>query len=198
MKIVLASSNSGKIKEFSALVSDLPVQIIPQREFEIEDAEETGQTFVENAIIKARHASEKSGCRALADDSGLVVDALGGKPGIFSARYAGPQSNAQENIKKLLIEMQDMQTPNRTARFVCVLVLFRYPNDPYPFICQASWEGEILLSPQGNNGFGYDPVFWVPDHQCSAAELPDAIKNQISHRAKAFQLLHQELVSSPM
>lgn len=177
-------------------MSDLPVQIIPQREFGIEDADETGQTFVENAIIKARHAAEKSGCSALADDSGLVVDALGGKPGIFSARYAGLKSNAQENIKKLLEDMQDIQAPNRKARFVCVLVLFRYPNDPYPFICQASWEGEILFSTQGDNGFGYDPVFWVLTHQCSAAELPDNIKNQISHRAKAFQLLYQDLVSA--
>ncbi len=193
MKIVLASSNAGKIKEFTALMSDLTLKIIPQADFNLEDVEETGQTFVENAIIKARHAAEKTGLAALGDDSGLVVDALGGKPGIFSARFAGTNANAEDNIKKLLAEMQNIQVPNRSARFVCVLVLFRYPNDPYPFICQASWEGEILFSPQGNKGFGYDPIFWVPTHQCAAAELPDSVKNQISHRAKAFQLLHQRI-----
>lgn len=195
MKIVLASSNAGKINEFSALLSDLTLQIIPQSEFNIDDAEETGQTFIENAIIKARHASDKTGLAALADDSGLVVDALGGKPGIFSARFAGQNANAEKNIKKLLDNMQDIQAPNRSARFVCVLVLFRYPNDPYPFVFQASWEGEILFAPRGNGGFGYDPIFLVPTHQCAAAELPHDIKNQISHRAKAFRLLHQELLS---
>lgn len=194
MKIVLASSNQGKIKEFSALMSDLPIQLIPQSEFDVEDAEETGQTFVENAIIKARHAAEKTGFAALADDSGLVVDALDGRPGIFSSRFAEPNANAENNIKKLLAEMQDVQAPDRTARFVCILVLFRYPNDPYPIICQASWEGEILFSPAGKEGFGYDPVFWVPTHHCAAAELPENIKNQISHRAKAFQCLHQKLL----
>ncbi len=194
MKIVLATSNAGKIKEFSALLSDLTLQIIPQSEFNIEDAEETGQTFIENAIIKARHASEKTGLAALADDSGLVVDALGGKPGIFSARFAGQNASAEKNIKKLLDDMQNIQAPNRSARFVCVLVLFRYPNDPYPFVCQANWEGEILFAPKGRGGFGYDPIFWVPTHRCAAAELSEDIKNQISHRAKAFQCLHRDLL----
>ncbi|MBX9586215.1 MAG: RdgB/HAM1 family non-canonical purine NTP pyrophosphatase [Gammaproteobacteria bacterium] len=193
MKIVLATSNTGKINEFSALMSDLDIKIIPQSDFNVEDVEETGQTFVENAILKARHAAEKTGLAALGDDSGLIVDALGGKPGIFSARYAGLKANAEDNIEKLLTEMGNIQAPNRSARFVCVLVLFRYPHDPYPLICQASWEGEILFSPQGNKGFGYDPIFWVPTHQCASAELADNIKNQISHRAKAFQFLHHKI-----
>jgi XTP/dITP diphosphohydrolase len=194
LDIVLASSNVGKLKEFSALMSDLPITIVPQGDFNVEDAEETGLTFIENAIIKARHAAEKTGHAALADDSGLVVDALDGKPGIYSARFAGPNATAADNINKLLTEMQDIPPSKRSARFVCVLVLFRYPQDPYPFIYQATWEGEILLSPRGANGFGYDPVFWVPNHQCSAAELADTVKNQISHRAQAFAALHQSML----
>ncbi len=190
MQIVLASSNPGKLREFTQLFSDLSLDIKPQSEWGVEDAEETGLSFVENAIIKARHAAEKTQLSSLADDSGLVVDALGGRPGIYSARYAGTNANAQDNIKKLLEECHDIPQAKRQARFVCVLVFFHYAGDPYPLICQASWEGELLFSSRGENGFGYDPVFWVPTHQCSAAELSNEIKNQISHRAKAFKALH--------
>lgn len=195
MDIVLASSNNGKLNEFSHLMSDLPINMRPQGDFGVEDAEETGLSFIENAIIKARHAAEKTGLVALADDSGLVVDALGGKPGIYSARYAGINASSNDNIEKLLNECADIPASERQARFVCVLVLFRYPGDPCPFVCQASWEGELLFSPQGNNGFGYDPVFWVPTHQCSAAELSGTLKNQLSHRAKAFSVLHNAMPS---
>jgi len=191
LDIVLASSNPGKIKELTHLVSDLPINLRPQSDFDIEDAEETGLSFIENAIIKARHAAEKSGLMALADDSGLVVNALGGKPGIYSARYAGTNANAQNNIQKLLLELEQVPPSERQAKFVCVLALFHYPSDPSPLICQGEWEGEILLSPRGDNGFGYDPIFWVPTHQCSAAELSGDIKNKISHRAKAFRALHE-------
>lgn len=196
MKLVLASSNPGKLKEFSHLFSDLALDIKPQSEWGVEDAEETGLSFVENAIIKARHAAEKTQLPSLADDSGLVVDALEGRPGIYSARYAGINANAQNNIEKLLDECRDIPQAKRQARFVCVLVFFHYPGDPYPLICQASWEGELLFSPRGENGFGYDPIFWVPTHHCSAAELSDEIKNQISHRAKAFNVLHHLLLGA--
>jgi len=195
LEMVLATSNPGKLKEFTTLMSDLPVKIMPQTEFDVEDADETGLTFVENAIIKARHAAQMTGRISLADDSGLVIDALGGRPGIYSARYSGINSRPSDNIEKVLAELADVPAKNRQARFICVLVLFRSPEDPCPLICQATWEGEILFSPQGDNGFGYDPVFWVPTHQCSAAELSGAIKNQLSHRAQAFSLMHQSLVS---
>jgi XTP/dITP diphosphohydrolase len=192
-EIILATSNPGKLKEFSALTSDLPVKIIPQSEFNVEDVEETGLTFVENAILKARHASHQTGRAAIADDSGLVVDALGGEPSIYSARYAGPDCNSANNIAKLLTQMLDIPQQQRSARFVSVLVLFQHPQDPCPLICQASWEGEILFSPRGKNGFGYDPIFWVPSHQCASAELPSEIKNQLSHRARAFRALHDKM-----
>jgi XTP/dITP diphosphohydrolase len=191
--LVLASSNPGKIKEFSHLVSDLPFNLRPQSDFGVEDVEETGLSFIENAIIKARHAAEKTGLMTLADDSGLVVKALGGKPGIYSARYAGANANAQDNIQKLLSELEKIPPSERQAKFVCVLALFHYPADPSPLICQGEWEGEILLSPRGDNGFGYDPIFWVPTHQCSAAELSSEVKNQISHRSIAFRFLHEAL-----
>lgn len=195
LEMVLATSNPGKLKEFTTLMSDLPVKILPQTEFDVEDADETGLTFVENAIIKARHAAQKTGRISLADDSGLVIDALSGRPGIYSARYAGKNTSSADNIEKVLTELADVPVENRQARFICVLVLFRSPEDPCPLICQSSWEGEILFSPQGENGFGYDPVFWVPTHQCSAAELTSPIKNQLSHRAKAFALMHQSMAS---
>lgn len=195
LEMVLATSNPGKLREFSTLMSDLPVKIFPQTEFDVEDADETGLTFVENAIIKARHAAQKTGRISLADDSGLVIDALNGRPGIYSARYAGEKARSSDNIEKVLAELADVPAANRQARFICVLVLFRSPEDPCPLICEASWEGEILFSPQGENGFGYDPVFWVPTHQCSSAELTSSTKNQLSHRAKAFALMHQAMAT---
>lgn len=191
-KIVLASSNPGKLKEFSALLSGCQLELITQSDLHITDAEETGLTFVENAILKARHAAAHTQYPTLADDSGIVVDALNGEPGIYSARYSGENASSENNIKKLLTALADVPEKNRTARFVCVLVLMRHQHDPVPIICQATWEGHILFAKQGEQGFGYDPIFWVPTHQCSSAQLPSDLKNTISHRGQAFaQLRHQ-------
>ena len=189
LQLVLASSNQGKIRELQHLLTDFAIELTPQAQFNVPAAEETGLTFVENAIIKARQACEQTELPALADDSGIEVDALNGAPGVFSARYAGLAADPVANRRKLLREMQNIPEPQRTARFQCVLAMLRYPTDPSPIICQASWEGRILLAEQGENGFGYDPLFYVPSHHCSAAELTDAVKNQISHRAKALKQL---------
>lgn len=192
-KIVLATNNIDKIREFTHLFKDLPVTIISQTEFKIKEPDETGATFVENAIIKARNACKFSGLPALADDSGLTVDALNGAPGIFSARFAGSnvtyQQNSAKNIEKVLTLMQDIPQEKRTARFHCVLVLLKHADDPAPIIAHGIWEGSILFAPKGTNGFGYDPILFVPTHNCSAAELLPEIKNQISHRAQACKKL---------
>ncbi len=190
-KIVLASGNKGKIKEIQALLNNYT--IITQQEFNIQEAEETGSTFVENAIIKARNAAVHSNLPAISDDSGLVVDALNGAPGVISARFAGPQANDQENLQKLLKDMEGIPEAQRTARFICVIVLMRHANDPFPIITQASWEGLILSEAQGTNGFGYDPIFWVPTENCSSAELPASRKNQLSHRGQALKELSKFL-----
>ena len=190
-KIVLASGNKGKIKEIQALLNNYT--IITQQEFNIQEAEETGSTFVENAIIKARNAAVHSNLPAISDDSGLVVDALNGAPGVISARFAGPQANDQENLQKLLKDMEGIPEAQRTARFICVIVLMRHANDPFPIITQASWEGFILSEAQGTNGFGYDPIFWVPTENCSSAELPASRKNQLSHRGQALKELSKFL-----
>ncbi|SCN46701.1 Nucleoside 5-triphosphatase RdgB (dHAPTP, dITP, XTP-specific) [methanotrophic endosymbiont of Bathymodiolus azoricus (Menez Gwen)] len=176
-KIILASGNKGKIKEIQALLKDYT--IVTQQEFNIQEAEETGSTFVENAIIKARNAAHQSNLPAIADDSGLVVDALNGAPGVRSARFAGPQANDQENLQKLLKDMEGIPEAQRTARFICVIVLMRHVNDPFPIITQASWEGIILDKAQGTNGFGYDPIFLIPTENCSSAELPASKKNSV-------------------
>jgi len=186
-KIVLASGNKGKIKEIQALLNNYT--IITQQEFNIQEAEETGSTFVENAIIKARNAAVHSNLPAISDDSGLVVDALNGAPGVISARFAGPQANDQENLQKLLKDMEGIPEAQRTARFICVIVLMRHANDPFPIITQASWEGLILSEAQGTNGFGYDPIFWVPTERCSSAKLSASRKNQLSHRGQALREL---------
>lgn len=186
-KIVLASGNPGKIQEIQAILTNY--SIITQQEFNIPEAEETGSTFIENAIIKARNAALHSKLPAIADDSGLVVDALNGAPGVISARYAGSQASDQENLQKLLLDMQDIPESQRSARFICVIVLMRHANDPFPIITQASWEGSILTQAQGNNGFGYDPVFWVSSENCSSAELSALRKNQLSHRGQALRQL---------
>jgi XTP/dITP diphosphohydrolase len=186
-KIILASGNKGKIKEIQALLKDYT--IVTQQEFNIQEAEETGSTFVENAIIKARNAAHQSNLPAIADDSGLVVDALNGAPGVRSARFAGPQANDQENLQKLLKDMEGIPEAQRTARFICVIVLMRHVNDPFPIITQASWEGIILDKAQGTNGFGYDPIFLIPTENCSSAELPASKKNQLSHRGQALRKL---------
>ena len=187
--IVLATGNAGKLREFQQLFNEHPVNIRPQSDFNVPDVPETGLTFVENALIKARHASELTNRPAMADDSGLEVDALQGAPGIYSARYAYDGASSEDNNRKLLESLQDIPQAQRTARFQCVLVYLRHAKDPTPLICQAHWEGRILTTAQGDNGFGYDPIFYVPTHQCAAANLDSQIKNQISHRAQALQKL---------
>jgi len=192
-RLVLASGNAGKLAEFNALLADVGFDVRPQSEFGVEDAEETGLTFIENAILKARHASQATGLPALADDSGLVVDALGGAPGLYSARYAGEHGNHAANIDKLLHELLDVPDERRSARFVCVLALLRHADDPQPLIAQGLWEGRILHARQGDGGFGYDPVFFSPTEHMSAAELPAEVKNLVSHRGRALAMLRAAL-----
>lgn len=191
-KLVLASGNQGKLREFSQLFADKSIQVIPQNEFDTIEAEETGLSFVENAIIKARNACKFSGLPALADDSGLEVDALQGAPGIYSARYGADDSgntSDEANYLKLLEALKDVPAEQRSARFQCVLVYMRHENDPTPQVFQGSWEGQILTEPSGAQGFGYDPVFLVPNEACSSAELSKERKNVISHRGQAIQEL---------
>ena len=191
--IVLASSNAGKLREFNQLLGGLHIEVLPQSHFKVVDAEETGFSFVENALLKARHAAQHTNLPALADDSGLEVDALHGAPGIYSARYAGVGASDAENLKKLLEQLKDVAPPNRTARFQCVLVYLRHAFDPTPLICQGTWEGSILPEPRGSSGFGYDPVFFVPTHARSAAELSSDAKNSLSHRSQALRQLLSKL-----
>ena len=193
MKVVLASGNKGKLNEFNQLLAPLDITVLPQSEFNVSSVEETGLTFIENAILKARHASKISGLPAIADDSGLEVDALKGAPGIYSARYAGETTDDNANNQKLLRELNGITTENRTARFQCVLVYLEHPADPTPIVCQGSWEGLILESPAGSQGFGYDPLFWIPSKQCASAELNRDEKNRLSHRGKALRELINRL-----
>ena len=193
MKVVLASGNKGKLKEFNQLLNPLDIEVLPQSAFNISSVEETGLTFVENAILKARYASKISGLPAIADDSGLEVDALNGAPGIYSARYAGEDATDALNNQKLLTDLQGVETHKRTARFQCLLVFLEHPSDPTPVICQGSWEGLILESPSGDQGFGYDPLFWVPSKACASAELSKDEKNSLSHRGKALRKLISKL-----
>jgi XTP/dITP diphosphohydrolase len=188
-KIVLATGNPGKVKEFNQLLADFHVAVVPQSEFDVPDAEETGLTFVENAILKARNACQHTGLPALADDSGLEVDALDGAPGIYSSRFAGAGAGDQANLELLLKKLADVPDAQRTARFQCLIVFMRHANDPTPLICQGTWEGRILHEARGSNGFGYDPVFFIPEKNCASAELPPGVKNRISHRGKALQCL---------
>jgi len=192
-QFVLASSNQGKLREINQLLSGLHIQGVPQTEFDVPDVEETGLTFVENAILKARNAAMHTGLPALADDSGIEVDYLRGEPGIYSARYAGKAASDLDNLNKLLYALKDVPDEERTARFQCLMVFMRHEKDPTPIICQGTWEGRILLEPKGENGFGYDPVFFVPTHNCSSAELESSVKNQLSHRGQALQKLLTEL-----
>ncbi|MDF2182394.1 XTP/dITP diphosphatase [Neptuniibacter sp. CAU 1671] len=192
-KIVLASGNRGKLREFSQILESLEVTVIPQSEFQLEDADETGLSFVENAIIKARHAAAATGLPALADDSGLEVDALQGAPGIYSARYSGADATDAKNNAKLLTELAGLPEAQRTARFRCVLVFMRHANDPMPLICQGTWEGHILTAAQGDNGFGYDPLFWIDALGKTSAELPSDEKNRLSHRGQAVDAFKQAI-----
>ncbi|HEX2237474.1 MAG TPA: RdgB/HAM1 family non-canonical purine NTP pyrophosphatase [Gammaproteobacteria bacterium] len=188
-RIVLASNNAAKAEELRALLVGLPLEIITQAELQMPSVEETAQTFVENAILKARHATTFSGQAAIADDSGLEVDALSSAPGIFSARYAGTDATDAANNSKLLTALRGVPEKQRNARFQCVVVYLRHALDPMPLICTGTWHGRILYAPRGTNGFGYDPLFYVPSHRCASAELPPAIKNRISHRARALRRL---------
>ncbi len=192
-KIVIASNNAGKIKEFSQLFSTLPLQFISQKELNISSVAETGLTFVENAIIKARYACNATNLISIADDSGLEVDVLNGEPGIYSSRFAGDNSNDSDNNKKLIELLSHYPDKTCKARFFCALVLMLHENDPTPLICQGSWEGVISLTPMGENGFGYDPHFYIPSKNKTSAQLSSEIKNSISHRAQALQLLVKEL-----
>ena len=186
-KIILASSNPGKLREISAIFADKPYRLIPQSEYNVSDAEETGLTFVENAILKARHAAKATGMMAMADDSGIEVDYLKGAPGIYSARYAGQPCDNQANNDKLLAALQGVPGEQRTARFQCVIVLMRHALDPTPLICTGTWEGFIVGQETGANGFGYDPLFYVPTHGCTSAELSPQVKNELSHRGQALR-----------
>ena len=190
--LVLASANAGKIRELQQMLGELGINIIPQQQLDIDDIEETGQSFVENAILKARNASEKSGLPTIADDSGLEVDFLNGAPGIYSARFSGEGATDQSNIDKLLTLLGDVPAGDRRARYQAVIVMMRHQADPTPIICQGSWEGQIAFERKGVEGFGYDPIFVAEDANCHAAELDKATKNRMSHRGKAIaQLLRQ-------
>ncbi len=187
--IVLASNNAGKVREFNALFAAHHLEIVPQSQFAVPEAEETGLSFVENAILKARNAAAHTGLPAIADDSGIEVDALHGAPGIYSARYAGADADDKANLDKLLADLKDVPEELRSARFQCLMVYMRHANDPTPLICQGTWEGRILTTPRGTQGFGYDPVFYVASHACSSAELPPDVKNALSHRGQALRKL---------
>lgn len=195
MKVVFASNNPGKVLELQALFNEahLNWDVIPQSKFNVSDIAETGLTFVENALLKARHASRHTGLPAIADDSGLEVIALKGAPGIYSARYAGNNATANDNMAKLLDKLHSIPKENRQAAFQCALVYLRHPEDPTPIICQGTWHGFILDNPRGQDGFGYDPLFFDPKENCTAAELSLDIKNKISHRGKAFHALLEKI-----
>lgn len=192
-KIVLASGNKGKLREFAELLAPLEIEVVPQSEFDVPEAEETGLSFVENAIIKARNACEHTGLPAIADDSGIEVDYLLGAPGIYSARFAGENTSDQDNLNALLTALTGVPDRERAARYQCLLVMMRHSKDPTPLICQADWQGRILHAPMGDGGFGYDPIFWVPELQCSAAQLSSAQKHVISHRGKAIRKFIEEI-----
>ena len=196
MKLVLASGNAGKLAELRELLGDR-FTLHAQSEFGVRDADETGLSFIENAILKARHAARATGLPALGDDSGLCVDALHGAPGLYSARYAGVHGDSDANIDKLLREIDGIADPARTARFVCVLALVRHADDPMPLVAEGRWEGRVLRARRGGNGFGYDPVFFSPLHGCSAAELPADVKNRDSHRGQAQAALRERLQAAP-
>lgn len=188
-QIVLASNNPGKLREIGQLLAGHDITIQPQSDFDAPDVEETGLTFVENAILKARNAAHYSGLPAIADDSGIEVDALNGAPGIYSARYAGSGASDRNNLQKLLDELKDVPETKRSARFQCLIVYLRHEKDPTPLIYQGTWEGRILPEPRGTSGFGYDPIFFVPEKDCTSAELSPEEKNQLSHRGQALRQL---------
>jgi XTP/dITP diphosphohydrolase len=193
MKIVLASGNAGKLRELAAMLAPLGHELVAQSSFGIATPPETGTTFIENALLKARHAAAKSGLPALADDSGIEVDALGGRPGVYSARYAGEHASDLENLEKMLVELRDVPIERRTARYQCVIVLVRTAGDAAPLVAQGTWEGRVLTAPRGTGGFGYDPIFQPEGLAHTAAELTPADKNARSHRGKALRALAAQL-----
>jgi XTP/dITP diphosphohydrolase len=186
-KLVLASNNPGKLREFAALLATVDFEVLPQAQFNVPEAEEPHGTFVENAIAKARHAAKLTGLPALADDSGICAEALGGAPGVYSARFAGEPKSDQRNNEKLIADLKDES--DRRAHYYCILVFVRHADDPQPIIAEGEWWGEIVDTPRGQNGFGYDPYFWLPEFGCTAAELASEKKNEISHRGKALAQL---------
>ncbi|WP_174864908.1 XTP/dITP diphosphatase [Pectobacterium polaris] len=188
-KVVLATGNPGKVRELASLLADFGLDIVAQTELGVDSAEETGLTFIENAILKARHAAQITGLPAIADDSGLAVDALGGAPGIYSARYAGVDASDQQNLDKLLLTLKDVPDEQRRASFHCVLVYLRHAEDPTPIVCHGSWQGVLTHEAAGSGGFGYDPIFFVPELGKTAAELTREEKNAQSHRGQALRLL---------
>jgi XTP/dITP diphosphohydrolase len=188
-KVVLATGNAGKVRELADLLRDFGLDVVAQTELGVESAEETGLTFIENAILKARHAAQVTGLPAIADDSGLAVDVLGGAPGIYSARYAGLEASDQQNLEKLLATLKDVPNEQRKAQFHCVLVYLRHAEDPTPLVFHGSWDGEITREAAGAGGFGYDPIFYVPSEGKTAAELTRDEKRAISHRGQALKLL---------
>jgi XTP/dITP diphosphohydrolase len=193
-RVVLASGNPGKIRELKALLGPAGVDVLPQSEWTVPECDETGLTFVENAILKARNASRHTGLPAIADDSGIEVDALDGRPGIYSARYSGPDADDQSNNTKLLARMEQVPDERRTARFRCVMAFLTHADDPSPILAEGSWEGMIARAPAGSGGFGYDVVFHLPEYGCTSAELPAEVKNRISHRAQAVQAMVGRLI----
>ncbi|MFT5163743.1 MAG: XTP/dITP diphosphohydrolase [Alteromonadaceae bacterium] len=194
-RIVLATGNPGKVKELGQMLAPFAVEVVAQSEFNVSSVAETGTTFVENAIIKARHAAKATGLPAIADDSGLEVDFLKGAPGIYSSRFAGVDASDTDNWQKLLIELKDVPVEQRTARFQCVLVYMTHAEDPTPVICQGRWEGVITQEAQGTHGFGYDPVFYLAEQNCCSAQLDREQKNALSHRGKALRLLTETFKS---
>jgi XTP/dITP diphosphohydrolase len=189
MRLVLASGNAGKVVELEQLLAGSGVQLVPQTALGVSDAEETGLTFVENALIKARHAARATGMPALADDSGICVDALGGAPGLYAARYAGKHGDSAANNAKLLHELAGVPMEKRSAYFIAVLVVLRHADDPAPLVAEGRWHGRILEAPRGEGGFGYDPLFLPAGHELGAAELDPALKNRLSHRGQALEVL---------
>ncbi|MBL1143219.1 MAG: RdgB/HAM1 family non-canonical purine NTP pyrophosphatase [Proteobacteria bacterium] len=188
-EIVLASNNAGKVREINELLDKSLFHVVPQSQLNVEEVEETGLTFVENALLKARNAAHHTGLPAIADDSGIEVHALSGAPGIYSARYAGVGASDEDNVNKLLEDTKDLSGDNRIAQFVCVMVYLRHANDPIPIISQGIWKGKLLTETKGENGFGYDPIFFVTTHDCTSAELSADIKNELSHRGQALRQL---------
>ncbi len=193
--IVFASGNAGKVREVGQLLQGLSVDVLSQSKFNVPEIEETGLTFLENSILKARNAAKHTGLPAIADDSGIAVDVLQGRPGIYSARFAGVGASDEDNLKKLIEMIKPFPEEHRTARFICSMVYLRHENDPTPIIAQGVWEGQLVLDPKGENGFGYDPMFYVSSQQCTSAELTSEIKNTLSHRGQALRKLLEKLSS---